>query len=81
MAVRTFGQQKAALSRAERTMGDRAAKVLAECKRTVAEWNSQEWADAHHVRRGAWPDDWARWQRALDDSVQWPNTQGRLEDL
>lgn len=79
MSVRTFAQQKAGLTRAVNT-GD-ADKVRAECKRTVSEWESQEWADAHRVRRGAWPDDWARWQRALDDSVRWPNTNGRLEDL
>lgn len=65
LKVRTYAQQKAGLTRAAKR-GYNA--VLAECTRTVQEWNSQEWADAHRVRRGAWPDDWARWQRALDDA-------------
>lgn len=70
--VRTFGQQKAALTRAERTGEPRSTEryeaVLKACRRTVAEWDSPEWAAAHRVRQGAWPDDWARWQRALGDA-------------
>ncbi len=64
MHVRTFAQQKAGLTRATK---NGYTAVIAECRRTVAEWESPEWATAHHVRQGAWPDDWARWQRALDD--------------
>lgn len=67
MKVRTFAQQKAGLTRAVKSGDGR--KVEAECRRTVSEWESQEWADRYRVRRGAWPDDWARWQRALDDAV------------
>lgn len=77
MAVRTYAQQKGALTRA--TKLGRAA-VVAECLRTVAEWESQEWADRYHVRRGAWPDDWARWQRTLDDVYPVFHSP-RLEDL
>lgn len=76
--MRTFAQQKAALTRA--TKKDPEA-VEQECARTVAEWESAEWAAAHRVRQGAWPDDWARWQRALDDSVRYPERGARLEDL
>lgn len=56
--MRTYTQQKAALTRAlKRQPADRPIRVLGECRRTVAEWNEA----------GFWPDDWARWQRALDD--------------
>jgi hypothetical protein len=48
-----YAQQKAALTRAIKTK-DR-EKVLAACKAAVAAWGNE------------WPDDWARWQRALDD--------------
>lgn len=78
MPVRTFAQQKAGLTRAVKR-GHEA--VLAECKRTVAEWESAEWATRYGVRQGAWPDDWARWQRALDDSVRYPIQAPRLESL
>ena len=49
--------QKAALTRAVNT-GD-PEKVAAACKKAVAEWDEI----------GAWPDDWSRWQRALDDAT------------
>lgn len=52
--MRTYGQQKAALTRAERTGNPE--KVRAECVRVKAEW------DANY-----WPDDWSRWQRSLTD--------------
>lgn len=85
--MRTYGQQKAGLTRAVKRVAKSSDKttwgyrhVLAECRRTVQEWESQEWADTHRVRRGAWPDDWSRWQRALDDAS--PGIIGdRLEDL
>ena len=82
--VRKFSQQKAGLTRATKVGEPRSearqAAVSAECRRTVNEWNSDEWAEAHRVRRGAWPDDWARWQRALDDCF--PVFHGpRLEDI
>ena len=54
MTARTYAQQKAALTRALRTGPD---AVLAECRRARAEWDASYW-----------PDDWARWQRALWDS-------------
>jgi hypothetical protein len=56
MSVRSFSQQKAALTRAVKT-GD-LEKVKAETIRTVGEWESPE---------GYWPDDWTRWNRALSD--------------
>lgn len=80
MEIRTFGQQKAALTRAVRS-SDPTRKVTAECVRTVREWNSPEWAAAHGVRQGAWPDDWARWQRALDDAFAYPAFGPRLEEI
>lgn len=52
--LRTYAQQKAGLTRAQKKGRE---AVVAECRKTVAEWNA----------RGQWPDDWARWQRALDD--------------
>lgn len=53
--ARTYAQQKAALTRALRS-GD-SDRVIKECRRTRAEWDAS----------GAWPDDWARWNRALWD--------------
>jgi len=82
---REFPKQKAALTRAMNawrkvSAGDRfgedprtqaaAEKVAAVCKKTVAEWNAC----------GSWPDDWARWQRSLDDVLGW-NSSLQLEDL
>lgn len=40
------------------------------CKEAVAEWNEI----------GCWPDEWSRWQRALNDTEHWSNNT-RLEDL
>ena len=54
---RVLPKQKAALTRAVKT-GD-PEKVAAVCKAAVAEWNEI----------GAWPDNWARWQRALDNML------------
>jgi len=76
---RIFPSQKAALTRAVKryeqadldlrlhaTFDTRPAKDAREAlakviKKAVAEWNEI----------GAWPDDWSRWQRALDDSLGW----------
>lgn len=76
MKVRTFAQQKAGLTRAVRS--GTPSKVVDQCTRTVREWNSPEWAAAHNVRQGAWPDAWHRWNIALRDA-----TKGnmRLDDL
>lgn len=52
---RTHKIHKGRLTRALKT-GDR-AKVEAAVLLAVAEWDEI----------GAWPDDWHRWQRALDD--------------
>jgi hypothetical protein len=67
----TFTRQKAALTRAV-NKSKRLAEVgetklalrvvEAEVIKTVTEWNDGNYA---------WPDDWARWQRALDDSRPW----------
>ena len=62
-------RQRARLTRATRS-GNPNAVVLA-CRDAVVEWN----------RPGSmWPDDWSRWQRALDDAT---GSLGavRLEDL
>jgi len=67
---------KANLTRAERN-GYHA--VLQACKNAVAAWET--W--------GAWPDNWSRWQRALDDAAVKHNLTGpreyiyapRLEEL
>lgn len=56
---RTYPQQKAALTRAKKT-GD-PEKIAAACKKAIAEWNEI----------GAWPDDWNRWQIALNDALPW----------
>jgi hypothetical protein len=60
--------QKSALTRAVNS-GD-SERVIAVCRSTRDQWNQD----------GAWPDDWSRWQRALDDILPW-NEQVRLEDL
>ena len=52
---REFPKQKAALTRALKS-GHRDRVVLT-CAATVKTWDEI----------GAWPDDWSRWQRALDD--------------
>lgn len=52
-------RQKAALTRAIKT-GD-AEAIAKVCKAAVAEWNLI----------GAWPDDWSRWQVALNDALHW----------
>ncbi len=61
MTNRQFSAQKAALTRAQtafRRTGD-AAPLRAAVEKAVAQWNAD----------GPWPDDWARWQRALDDAL------------
>ncbi len=61
-------KQKAALTRACKT-GD-PEKVAAVCKAAVAEWDAI----------GAWPDDWARFERALNDLLPF-GSQVDLRDL
>jgi hypothetical protein len=61
-------RQKAALTRAIKS-GD-AQKVFIVCRAAVADWDAI----------GFWPDDWSRWQRALDDALPW-NERLSLEDL
>jgi hypothetical protein len=56
---RTYAQQKAGLTRA-RNAGDY-DKMVAECTRTIAEWSA--------LPHG-WPDDWHRWNIALEDAWQ-----------
>lgn len=64
MSVRSWSAQKAGLTRAIKS-GD-PDKVKAECVRAVAEWDSRQAPYTY-----GWPDDWARWQRALDDVLPW----------
>ena len=67
-----FPKQKAALTRALHLTDEQGRKdaVVLTCQKTVREWNEV----------GAWPDDWSRWQRALDDTLGLYHTV-RLEDL
>lgn len=53
-------KQKRALTRASKLSDptERAGTILDVCRAAVAEWESI----------GAWPDDWSRFQRALDDA-------------
>lgn len=51
---------KAALTRAINSGEPR--KVEDACRAAVREWDEI----------GAWPDDWSRWQRALDDAYPFP---------
>jgi hypothetical protein len=65
---RIYPKQKAALTRAINT---RNPEIIARaCKKAISEWELI----------GAWPDDWSRWQRALDDALPWHESV-RLEDL
>ena len=73
MASRTYSAQKAGLTRAINSKD--IGKIKAECRRAIAEWDSHE-----APFRYGWPDDWSRWQRALDDHLPW-NQQVHLRDL
>lgn len=68
---REFKRQKAALTRAVNS-GDPEKVVLA-CTKAVREWREAPF-------NGAWPDDWSRWQRALDDALPF-RQRIELEDL
>lgn len=59
MSTRTWAQQKAGLTRAMNSK--RYDKVLAECKRVIREWDELPYG---------WPDDWHRWNIALEDAWQ-----------
>lgn len=61
-----YRSQKAALTRAVNSKDP--AKVERTVRQTVAIWEGGGYA---------WPDDWHRWQRALDDATPWP--QARLD--
>lgn len=61
-ANKRFRQQKAALTRAVNSKDP--ARVKATVKKAVREWSEPPFD-------GAWPDDWSRWQRALDDALGW----------
>lgn len=65
---REFPKQKAALTRARKS-GD-PERVALECQRAIKAWNEI----------GAWPDDWAHWQRTLDDMLPW-HAAVQLDDL
>jgi hypothetical protein len=66
-----FARQKAALTRAVNSKDPE--KVILACRKVVDEWSKPPFD-------GAWPDDWSRWQRALDDVLPW-SASVRLEDL
>lgn len=62
-------RQRAALTRAVNSRDPE--RVILACRNAVREWN----------RPGAmWPDDWSRWQRALDDVLPW-HQHVSLDDL
>lgn len=62
-------RQRAALTRAINSKDPN--KVVLACRAAVQEWD----------KPGAmWPDDWSRWQRALDDVLPW-NGRVDLQDL
>lgn len=63
-----FPSQKAALNRAVKTKDPE--KVQAVVTKAVREWNEI----------GAWPDDWSRWSRALNDLLPW-HQQINIEEL
>lgn len=58
---REWPKQKAALTRAVKSGS--AEKVAAVCIAAVKVWDEV----------GAWPDDWSRFQRALNDVLGWQN--------
>lgn len=68
--VRTYAQQKAALTRITNKAKahgrdvptDIVEAVKNEIRRAMREWDSREGQFTY-----GWPDDWARWQRALHD--------------
>lgn len=62
-----FTRQKSRLTKAKNS-GDPGA-VLAAVETTLAEWSGK-----------AWPDDWARWSRALDDAYYAYVRSERAED-
>jgi len=65
---RTHPRNKAALTRATKTRDPET--IARACRAAVTEWNAC----------GAWPDDWNRWQIALDDALGW-NDHVDLRDL
>ena len=67
--LQVYPKQKSALTRA---MKKGYPAVVSACIAAVQEWDSI----------GAWPDDWSRWQRALDDAALKARvTPSRLEGL
>jgi hypothetical protein len=59
---KAYPKHKAALTRALKKTGvERVEAVKAACRAAVKEWDEI----------GAWPDSWARWQRALRDVGVW----------
>lgn len=68
---REFPKQKAALTRAKKKGYE---AVVETTTKTVAQWEET----------GAWPDDWAIWQRALDDAhseARHLYVQGKLDEV
>ena len=60
---RMYPKQKGVLTRAIKSGDPR--QVISAVITAV-----QQWEDAG----GVWPDDWARWQRAIDDMLHWPQS-------
>ena len=68
-AQREFTQQKSALTRAINSKDPE--KVILACSNAVKAWNKPG---------RSWPDEWSRWQRALDDILPYGQSV-QLEDL
>lgn len=58
-AARQFRAQKAALTKAVNAKDPE--QVIKAVTKAVAQWEEI----------GSWPDDWSRWQRALNDAFNW----------
>ncbi|AMS02743.1 hypothetical protein BJD55_gp023 [Gordonia phage Yvonnetastic] len=65
MARTLYSQQKANLTRATRVSDPvkRFSAVVSATRKAI-----QQWESAAEPFTGAWPDDWSRWNRALDDA-------------
>jgi hypothetical protein len=68
---KVYRKQKAALTRAINS--DDSDKIVVAVTKAVREWGEAPF-------NGAWPDDWSRWQRALDDALPFGRAP-RLDDL
>jgi hypothetical protein len=64
LTQKEFSAAKGRLTRAQKRGP---LDVIAEVRKTIGDWNE---------RGVAWPDDWARWQRAYDDALMAAQREG-----